>query len=324
MQKYGYRKNGRSSHRVWMWGFFLAVACAVACGLAVCLLYPFFAGRKKEAAPVFAVVSSVQTQLQYRTVKYRPEQVNKGPLILVNNEHMCEFLENDRLVSVYDEKGEGYLVSDTTVRVQKSIMAPLNEMMRDFQRLTGYQEVMVASGYRSKEHQARIFQNSAMQEGLTRAETWIARPGGSEHHTGYVVDFNLYTNQGLSLDYDGTGECRWINTNCQEYGFVVRYPMDKTSVTGIDYEPWHFRYVGKPHAIFMTEQNLCLEEYIDALRSYPFDGGHLQVQDGDGVTYEIYYVPAAEQGETGVPVPLDRDYEISGNNVDGFVITVTL
>ncbi len=331
MQHYRYRDSRKRryapSHGRWTWIFFLIVSCVVVVGLGVCLIYPLLASKEKHPSPdttqVFAPISGVQTQLEYRTVKYTQDQVHRGELILVNNDNLCRFLEDSNLVSVYEEKGEGYKVSDTTVKVQKSVITPLNEMMRDFQHLTGYDEVMVASGYRSKEHQTRIFNNNALQDGLTEAEKWIARPGGSEHHTGYVVDLSIYTDQGLSLDYDGTEECRWINANCQEYGFVVRYPEDKTKVTGIDYEPWHFRYVGKPHAIVMTEQHLCLEEYIEYIKQYPVDEGHLQVTDGDGVTYEIYYVPA-EGESTDVFVPKDKEYQVSGNNVDGFIVTVTL
>lgn len=328
MQKYRYRgsryRRPASSHSKITWIFFSVIACIVIAGLAVCLIYPWQASKNNPAEPAFAAVPSVQTSLEYRAVQYPREQVSRGPLILVNNEHFCEFLEDNTLVSVYDKKGEGYKVSDTTVQVQASIIEPFNKMMQTFHQLTGYPDVMAASGYRSKEHQTRIFNQNALQNGTTQTEKWIARPGGSEHHTGYVIDLSLYTDQGLSLDYDGTEECRWINANCQEYGFVVRYAQDKTNITGIDYEPWHFRYVGVPHAIFMTEQNLCLEEYTEYIKQYPFEEGHLQVTDGNGITYEIYYVAAEEEGFTSVPVPKDRPYEISGNNVDGFVVTVTL
>lgn len=330
MQHYRYRGSRKQRYapphsRIITWIFFSVIACIVVAGLAVCLIYPWKASQTQEpeTTPVFAPVPAVQTSLEYRTVQYPRDQIARGPLILVNNEHLCEFLEDNSLISVYDKKGTGYKVSDTTVKIQASIIDPFNEMMETFYQFTGYSDVMAASGYRSKEHQTRIFNNNALENGLTQAEKWIARPGGSEHHTGYVIDLSIYTEQGLSLDYDGTGECRWINANCQEYGFVVRYPQDKTELTGIDYEPWHFRYVGKPHAIFMTEQNLCLEEYIEYIKQYPFEKGHLQVTDGDDVTYEIYYVPA-QDSFTGVPVPKDKSYEISGNNVDGFIVTVTL
>ena len=153
MQHYRYRDSRKrryaSSHGRWTWIFFLVISCVVVVGLAVCLIYPLLASREKkpssDATQVFAPVSAVQTQLEYRTVKYAQDQVHRGELILVNNDNLCQFLEDSNLVSVYEEKGEGYKVSDTTVKVQQSVMAPFNELMRDFQHLTGYDEVMVAS-----------------------------------------------------------------------------------------------------------------------------------------------------------------------------------
>ena len=70
----------------------------------------------------------------------------------------------------------------------------------------------------------------------------------------------------MNHDYDGTGDFEWINKNCYKYGFVVRYTEEKQRLTKIQDEPWHFRYVGIPHAYYMTTNNLCLEEYIDLVR----------------------------------------------------------
>ena len=99
--------------------------------------------------------------------------------------------------------------------------------------------------------------------------------------------------------------------------------MKKSDLTGVSYEPWHFRFVGKPHAYIMTQQGICMEEYIDYLKQFPFGRQHLQIEDYDGKRYEIYYVKA-EEGDTQVPVPTGRAYTLSGNNVDGFIVTVEL
>ncbi len=84
----------------------------------------------------------------------------------------------------------------------------------------------------------------------------------------------------------------------------------------LSYESWHFRYVGLPHACVMAENDLCLEEYIDYLRGFPFSGEHLQVTCL-GRSYEIYYCPRDQ-----VYVPVNGTYTISGNNVDGFIVTI--
>ena len=143
----------------------------------------------------------------------------------------------------------------------------------------------------------------------------MAQPGGSEHHTGLVIDLYLYFSNGTSGDYDGTGEYAWINSHCQEYGYVVRYAGDKQSLTGIADEPWHFRYVGVPHATEMVEKGMCLEEYIDYLRQFPFDGDHLTIEAG-GKKYEVWYDAGSE-----VYLPDSGNYTVSGNNVDGVIVT---
>ena len=143
----------------------------------------------------------------------------------------------------------------------------------------------------------------------------MAQPGGSEHHTGLVVDFSLFFEDGSSAEYQGTGEYAWINQNCQDYGWVVRYDTAKEALTGIGDEPWHFRYVGVPHATVMAEKNLCLEEYIDYLKEFSYNGRRLTV-DCAGGTYEIWYCPG-----TTAYLPESGEYTVSGNNVDGVIIT---
>lgn len=144
----------------------------------------------------------------------------------------------------------------------------------------------------------------------------MATPGYSEHHTGYALDFNLLHEDGTSDSYTGTGIYEWVNEHAPEYGFVVRYEPDKAEYTGIQYEPWHFRYVGVPHSLIMKEKNFCLEEYIQFLRDYPADGEHLFFEN-DGKEYEIYYVKGLE-----VPIGEADSYLVSGDNVDGFIVTL--
>ena len=92
------------------------------------------------------------------------------------------------------------------------------------------------------------------------AATVVARPGTSEHHTGLAIDFN-----GVKDDFYKTKEYSWLMSNAANYGFILRYPQNKTDVTNVIYEPWHFRYVGKVHAQKVVQSGLCLEEYIDSI-----------------------------------------------------------
>lgn len=128
----------------------------------------------------------------------------------------------------------------------------------------------VASGYRSYEEQAELLERAVtanVAEGMEekdakrRAKRTIAEPGHSEHHLGMAVDFNT-----VSESFAHTKEYEWLQKHAEEYGFVQRYSKEKTEITGIDEEVWHYRYVGVDHARQMNSLDLCLEEYIDYLK----------------------------------------------------------
>ncbi|MGN1481800.1 M15 family metallopeptidase [Porcipelethomonas sp.] len=249
------------------------------------------------------------------------ENINLGSLILVNN--MFEYKGNeDDLVSVYDvreeKKSDCYTVLDKDVKVRKEAAEALDTMLKAFHDETGHSDIQVDSGYRSVKYQQEIYDASDDKE-------IVAEPGFSDYHTGYSVDLNVVDEDGNSLDFDGTGDFKWFAENCYKYGFIVRFPEDKTEQTGLDYRPWHFRYVGAPHAYYMKENNLCLEEYIQQLTSYNYNETHLEFENFDGKKYEIYYYPKDEgSSSTMLAVPSDKDYTVSGNNIDGFIVTSPL
>lgn len=250
----------------------------------------------------------------YPLTQLGEDAIYTGDLVLVNNNIPYHFPEEQPLVSIYSEKSKSYYVKDNEVELSPVAMEALNRMMDAFREQGGSKSVMVVAGYRTEELQEHLFEQSARRNGQAHADRFVAQPSGSEHHTGLVVDFEVYSG-GSYREYDGTGEHAWINTNCQNYGWVVRYDGDKEDITGIGEEPWHFRYVGVPHAIAMTAQGLCLEEYIDYLKNFPYDGQHLVVDCAEG-KYEIWYCEGTE-----AYLPDEGEYTVSGNNVDGVVVT---
>ena len=156
-------------------------------------------------------------------------------------------------------------------QVDSQIAADLQQMLKDgaAQGLSMY----VTSAYRSYDRQVDTF-NSSMQKRLDQKMTpleayletssQVALPGTSEHATGLAVD--IISSQYGELDerQGDTAEQQWLMKHCQEYGFILRYPSDKSDVTGIIYEPWHYRYVGKDAAKEIMEQGITLEEYLGA------------------------------------------------------------
>lgn len=131
----------------------------------------------------------------------------------------------------------------------------------------------ICSAYRTREKQEALFENKVRrlmaekgidyERAVERARTEVAYPGTSEHQLGLAVDIVARDYQMLDKKQENTAEARWLKENCWRYGFILRYPTDKTEETGIIYEPWHFRYVGKKAAKEIMEQGLCLEEYLE-------------------------------------------------------------
>ena len=133
---------------------------------------------------------------------------------------------------------------------------------------------LICSSYRSQERQQELYDNKVqrvMAEGVSReaaqaeAARWVARPGTSEHQTGLAVDIVSLSNQMLDETQESTPEFQWLAENAWKYGFILRYPSDKSEKTGIAYEPWHFRFVGKEAAAEIHDLGLCLEEYLESL-----------------------------------------------------------
>lgn len=145
----------------------------------------------------------------------------------------------------------------------------LEEMMDDC-REAGY-DPMICSAYRTQETQQSLYDNkvqrlinSGMSEEEAKAEgaKAVAVPGTSEHQLGLAVDIVDYVMQDLTEEQENTDTQKWLMANSWRYGFIHRYPNGRTDVTGIIYEPWHYRYVGKDAAQDIFTRNITLEEYL--------------------------------------------------------------
>ena len=149
-------------------------------------------------------------------------------------------------------------------------IAPTLEQMVAAAKLEGI-DLLVVSGYRSYEHQQKLFGQKVAEfrsrglgeeEAKVRASQWVAIPGTSEHQTGLAVDIMTPSHMKMDESYANTPAAKWLLENAARYGFILRYPKDKTEKTGISFEPWHYRYVGQETAQTIMENDLCLEEYL--------------------------------------------------------------
>lgn len=121
--------------------------------------------------------------------------------------------------------------------------------------------VYLSSTYRDYNTQSNLYNNKVAVYGDT-AWTIVAEPGTSEHQTGLAADITDKYYQLKDSSLENTELFQWMSQHCQEYGFIVRYPADKQDITGVIYEPWHFRYVGVEAATYIMENDLCLEEFV--------------------------------------------------------------
>lgn len=159
-----------------------------------------------------------------------------------------------------------------------------SEYRLDSRIVTAYKDMVAAatddgvnlypiSCYRSYDTQTRLYNNRVdrakrenpsftQQQAEVYAATHVARPGTSEHQTGLAIDFNS-----VETDFGSTEAGKWLKEHANDYGFILRYEKDKQSITGVTWEPWHYRFVGVKHAKRMTELGYCLEEYVDYLKN---------------------------------------------------------
>lgn len=211
-------------------------------------------------SPEKSGVLAAQSQLPSQVISpVQPVQLADPLLVLVNGETPLPDDWTCDLVPVTE---------DSDVLVDSRMLGDLNAMTE-----AARQEDMwfwVSSGYRSAELQEDLVDREIsrlVEEGMTReqAEAETARliqaPGHSEHHTGLAVDFNT-----ADGEFTKTEEYAWLKEHAAEYGFIQRYPEDKVDITGISVESWHFRYVGREHAMEMKRLGFCLEEYVTYLK----------------------------------------------------------
>ncbi|MCQ2408720.1 MAG: D-alanyl-D-alanine carboxypeptidase family protein, partial [Oscillospiraceae bacterium] len=195
-----------------------------------------------------------------------------------------------------------------TYHIDSEAGAQLNKWLTDFNTATGLGK--------------QIWIYGAVEVGQTAPYSQQI----NERTTGLTVDFGISAPAGSGIlfnPYTADGNYAWLNEHAAEYGFVLRYPADKAEQTSANGLSWHYRYVGVPHAAYMAENNLCLEEYLEMLEDHTYEKEHLSVKVGTN-EYEMYYVPTAPTGtETEIKYPVSAGGFtplISGDNKGGFVV----
>ena len=268
-------------------------------------------------------------EILYVSVNKEYKDTTVGDLLLIDKDHAYSFPDTS-LYSLYDYKSTGsYKISSSKLVLRYDVILQFESMMdalaaatetvttdEDGNEITvRFDDVQVAGAYRSFETQ---------QANYNANPTQAAKPGCSDYHTGTTLYLNCYTDDGKTLELSLVSEASWLKQNAHKYGFIFRYPANKQKITGYNI-PWQIRYVGVAHATYMYENNLCLEEYLELLaKDHAYLTNHLRMDCADGMTYEVFYVQGPEEGVLKLPIPANRDYLVSGDNLGGFIVTVTV
>lgn len=248
----------------------------------------------------------------------RTSDIHRGRLVLVNRNYP---VRQRRMSGELADVAEAGLLGPPAggVALEAECLLQLERLIA---AANGKDEIAAVSGYRSRQEQKALYRQSLKDNGAAYTASYVALPGCSEHETGLAVDVCRHTASPhpIAPDFPDDGVCLAFKRLAARYGFIQRYREGKEGLTGIACEPWHYRYVGVPHAEWMDELDLCLEEYVEFVRSFSYESKRLVRMEG-GARSEIYYVAADNGARSDIPLPDCDRWTCSGNNADGFVVT---
>lgn len=256
--------------------------------------------------------------LPFYVVEISSESVYKGDLVLVNKVHSYGFKEEAELFDVYDRKNGKYKLGTGNEKLLEKTISAANDFLGDFNDITSLTNVTMVNGYISFEDQQKKYESYIKTVSAEDAQKWGVKAGASDHHTGLSFNLMLYPSNGKI----GEGEYSWLTENACKYGFIIRYPEDKANLTSV-LDNNHFRYVGVPHAEYIYQNNLTLEEYISLLGETTYSNP-LKITS-ENKEYIVYYSPAdSSSSTTEVRIPEGYSYSCSGDNINGLIITAFL
>lgn len=220
--------------------------------------------KRKEIEVSSEPIQENNIEIENNKTKEKPidSNITDWNLILINKENLIP---------------KDYKVETTKIQGKWEINIKIKEQLENMleeARKQGLSPV-ICSAYRTFEYQTNLFNKKvkeykrkgySQKNAEEQASYWVTNPGTSEHEIGLAVDIVGKNYQILDEKQENTPIQKWLMEHCYEYGFILRYPTDKKDITKINYEPWHYRYVGIKDAMFMKEKNFCLEEYIEFLK----------------------------------------------------------
>ena len=301
-----------------------ATIVLIVCLLTTLLVVQVVASVKAKKAAQNAPAGD-DTSSNYIALQVDAAKLDTGSLILVNKNNEYIFASNPEVVPFPNIKDIPYELVNDTLKVNPTALAAFNDMMKGLYKNVSDANIVVTEAYRSYENQASKHENNPSQ---------TLPAGYSDFHTG--LSFSLKDGEdNAKIDASSlNGKYDWLYENAHKYGFIVRYPADIpesdtgdnagksfSAITGVTDYAYVFRYVGIAHATYIYQNELCLEEYIELLRTSHNYGTSLSIKGADSRSYEVYYF-ASTGDSTELQVPTKYAYEISGDNMNGYIVTV--
>jgi len=244
----------------------------------------------------------------YKEISVQNSTLSDGDLILITNKAYSTAPDQAaiELTDLYSKKLKGiYSLTTAMSLVDTDAFNAFNKMMQDFYNATNESHVEVNAAYMSL---AKLKEDEMLTTYADLA-------------SGRALKLRVFPSENGKM---GEGVFLWLTEHCDEYGYILRYPADKTEQTGVEPSASLFRYVGVTHSKYMKANNLTLDEYINLLKKYTYEKPLIYTDVVSGEVYRIYYEAISLEASTKLYVPSDMAYSVSGNNVDGFIVTVSV
>ena len=262
-----------------------------------------------EPTTATTATTAEQTVDGFVATKLSQSDVFKGSLVLIDENHpyVMPTGEDNTLTSLYNQPGfrTAYRLKNSHIALRYEIIDYFAAMMEALK--AKFSAVSLKDDYLLITNAGTVNDPAAVID------------YADENTSGYSFDIRVYITSSGKNRRLNADEQAWLADNCAKYGFVLRYEEGKEDITGVIADLFHFRYVGFPHAAYMKANDLCLEEYVELVKNYTYKTP-LTITVGVK-TYDVYYVKSAGASTTAY-IPAGAPYTVSGNNVDGFIITV--
>jgi len=256
----GTARRGIPNKTIFAWAGIVLIA------LLIILYFVFFGGKDGDVAP--GISGSVPSSTSQPADSTPPDASSAAPVETIPRDEWYMVLANRSSVLPGD-----FTVAETATVGEAVIDARIAEALRQMVNdaaATGV-KLKPTNGYRSIARQQELWDarvKTLMEGGLSQADAetkaidYTSAPGTSDHNTGLGLDIVSEDHPAKDAGFAETAAAQWLAEHAADYGFILRYPSDKTEATGMDYEPWHYRYVGSEQAHKIKESGLCLEEYL--------------------------------------------------------------